>query len=393
MTGKKHTGKAGRLYFLDNLKVFIIFLVIVFHAGYVYESGGFLSFLWIVDDPSKNDLAGIINLILDMFMMPTLFFISGYFAPMSLRSQKGFAFLRSRFKRLMVPWIIAILTLIPFYKLIFLVSRNLPQEQLVSYFHFSGEIMLNQGWLWFLPVLFLFDTLYFLLSKVVPTGFRPNLKLTVIAVFLISVGYSFSMSYWGLSGWTKTVLLDFQNERLLIYFMLFILGSQLNLHHVFSTTPGSRKLYYLANATIWIPMNLYVVFVLNLIFKPGSHIISRIGDLVVLWTSFHLSVLGLLFILINTFRYFLNRKGRLSTALGQYSYGVYIIHFIVMGAIAMLLLNVSLSSTAKLAVLSISTFVACNLILLLYKGASCRLSKRAGFVVVQRPIQGASSRV
>ncbi|MFH2133551.1 MAG: acyltransferase family protein, partial [bacterium] len=93
-----------RLFFLDNLKVFIIFLVVVYHVGYVYEGSGMLSSLWIVDDPAKNNLAGLVNLILDMFMMPTMFFISGYFAPVSLRSKQGWSFITSRFKRLMIPW-------------------------------------------------------------------------------------------------------------------------------------------------------------------------------------------------------------------------------------------------------------------------------------------------
>ncbi len=77
----------NRLFFLDNLRTFIIFLVVFFHAGWVYEKSGILSAVWIVDDPSKNDLAGILNLIMDMFMMPTMFFISGYFAPLSLKTK------------------------------------------------------------------------------------------------------------------------------------------------------------------------------------------------------------------------------------------------------------------------------------------------------------------
>ena len=67
----------NRIYFLDNLRAFIIFLVVWFHAGWVYESSGVLSWVWIVDDPSKNNESGLFNLILDIFMMPVMFFISG----------------------------------------------------------------------------------------------------------------------------------------------------------------------------------------------------------------------------------------------------------------------------------------------------------------------------
>ena len=118
----------------------------------VYESSGVLSWAWIVDDPSKNNFAGLFNLILDIFMMPVMFFISGYFAPMSLKRKTGRSFLVSRFKRLMVPWILAVLILLPLYKVIFSFSRGLPQESLSSYFYFNGGILINQGWLWLLSV-------------------------------------------------------------------------------------------------------------------------------------------------------------------------------------------------------------------------------------------------
>ena len=73
-----------RLYYLDNLRTFLIFLVVLVHAGVVYESSGIMAPYWIVDDPSTSDLPGLVNLILDLFVMPTIFFISGYFTPQSL---------------------------------------------------------------------------------------------------------------------------------------------------------------------------------------------------------------------------------------------------------------------------------------------------------------------
>ena len=80
MTDKeKDTIKGNRIYFLDNLRTFLIFLVVLVHAGWVYESSGIGAFFWIVDDPSTNNLSGILNLIMDIFIMPTMFFISGYF--------------------------------------------------------------------------------------------------------------------------------------------------------------------------------------------------------------------------------------------------------------------------------------------------------------------------
>jgi fucose 4-O-acetylase-like acetyltransferase len=237
----------NRIYWLDNLRTFMIFLVVLVHAGGVYESSGAWASFWIVDDPSTNNLSGILFLIMDIFMIPTIFFISGFFAPLSMKNKKGWAFLKSKFKRLIIPWVIAVLTLIPLYKIIFLYSRNLPQESWTTYFHWSNGIW-SQNWLWFLPVLFLFDVLYFLISN---AKIRiPNISLNgaVLGTFLIGFVYSFSMDIFGLRGWTKIVLLDFQNERLLIYFMTFLLGALCFRLKVFEAKPKSKILYHILNA-------------------------------------------------------------------------------------------------------------------------------------------------
>jgi peptidoglycan/LPS O-acetylase OafA/YrhL len=366
MTNKKKPSNQNRIYFLDNLKAFVIFLVVLNHAGYVYDKSGILSSVWIVDDPSKNALPGILNLIVDMFMMPIIFFISGYFTPLSLKTKTGWCFVISRFKKLMVPWVIAVLTLIPLYKVIFLYARNLPQENLASYFHFSGGILINQGWLWFLPVLFMFDLLYYGLLKLKLLTLNFNLKWTVMTVFLVGFLYSVCMSFLNTYGWTKTLLLDFQNERLLIYFMIFLLGSLCFKLDVFKTLPTSKKLYIFICATCWLPMNVYIIFLVNLFLNPGIYIISYIFDIILVWIGFHLSLFSLLYILINTFRFYLNRSGRILRSLGKYSYGVYIIHFIVLGCIALFLLNTTISSLSKYAILTVSTYLISILVVSLY---------------------------
>jgi fucose 4-O-acetylase-like acetyltransferase len=356
----------NRIYWLDNLRTFMIFLVVLVHAGGVYESSGAWASFWIVDDPSTNNLSGILFLIMDIFMIPTIFFISGFFAPLSMKNKKGWAFLKSKFKRLIIPWVIAVLTLIPLYKIIFLYSRNLPQESWTTYFHWSNGIW-SQNWLWFLPVLFLFDVLYFLISN---AKIRiPNISLNgaVLGTFLIGFVYSFSMDIFGLRGWTKIVLLDFQNERLLIYFMTFLLGALCFRLKVFEAKPKSKILYHILNAINWIPVTVYIFFLLYPWFKPGNYIVSEIIHKLILWLSFHISLLCLLYVMINTFRYYLNKQGRLSKELNGNSYSVYIIHVIVIGGIALTVLNTAIPSLLKYLILTVSTYIACNLIVYFYR--------------------------
>jgi fucose 4-O-acetylase-like acetyltransferase len=354
--------KGNRIYFLDNLRTFMIFLVVLCHAGGVYESSGVWSSFWIVDDPSTNNLSGLVFLILDIFMMPTIFFISGFFAPMSLGNRNGREFLKAKFKRLMVPWIIAVLTLIPLYKVIFLYSRHLPQENWTTYFHFSNGVI-SQSWLWFLPVLFLFNILYLLFSRVNIAISNISLKKAVFGAFLIGFVYSFGMDISGLRGWTKIGLLDFQNERLLIYFMFFLLGALCFGLKIFESNRKSGIFYHVVNAVNWVPVTIYIFFLLYPWFKPGHYIVSEIIHRMILWFSYQVSLFCLVYVMIETFRRYQDKQGKSRNELNRNSYYVYIIHVIVMGGIALLMLDTAIPSLFKYLILTVFTFIACNLII------------------------------
>ena len=231
-----------RLYFLDNLRTFLILLVVLLHSGIVYET--ILEDTWIVSDPMKNSSIGLIRMYVDLFVMFILFYISGYFIPRSIANKSSWAFIKSKFKRIMVPWILAVFTLIPAYKAIFLYSRGLPQEEWYSYFHIFQRVGGNpylfsdnpvQNWLWFLPVLFLFQVVYLALSKNKALSMKLSIRTAVLLTFVIGLAYSLVISFNDLSGWFNSPLLHFQRERLLIYFMVFLLGSLCYKRNVFES--------------------------------------------------------------------------------------------------------------------------------------------------------------
>jgi len=359
---QKETGMF-RIYWMDNLRTAMIFLVVLLHAGLVYESSGIAAFFWIVDDPSTNDLSGVINIVLDIFVMPAIFLIAGFFAPLSLRRKGWLDFVKSKFKRLMLPWVIAVLTLIPIYKIIFLYSRNLPQESWTTYFHWSNGVW-NQNWLWFLPVLFLFNLLYVFFSKLVKNEVSAStLKKSILAAMFIGLGYSLFMDYFSLQGWTKTFLFDFQNERILVYFMVFLIGSLCYQSKIFESDPKSRKAYIITACVAWVPVNFYLFLVIYSILFPGENIFSGIIDKVLIYFSYYLSLLSLLYVVVKSFRFYLDNNGKLVKALNRNSYSVYIIHVVVMGIVATALLDMAIPSIAKHVILAISTYLICNLII------------------------------
>ena len=355
-----------RLFFLDNLRTAMVFLVVLYHSGAVYESSGFFASFWVVDDPSTNDLVGIVNIVIDIFALPAIFFVSGYLAPRSLRTRPGWSFLTHRFRRLMIPWLVAVFTLVPLYKVIFLYSRGLPQEHWTTYFHFSNGGF-SQSWLWFLPVLFLFDAVFWVLHK---SGIRPpriSLGAAVATVFVLGSLWGFGVTVSGHTGWTKTVLLDFQNERLLIYFLVFLLGALCFRLGIFDAPPGRKGLLIAVACTAWIPMNVYMIVLLNLLFRPEQPFVSIPADLFVLWCAFLVSQLSMLYLLLAMFRRWLNSHGKLARGLGANSYAVYVLHVAVLGVLALPLLPADIPSLGKYVVLTLSTYVVCNVLVFGYR--------------------------
>ncbi|MCB9434766.1 MAG: acyltransferase family protein [Ardenticatenaceae bacterium] len=372
-TKEKSTSETKRLHFLDNLRTVIIFLVILYHAGGVYEATGFWASFWIVDDPAINNISGLIGLVTDIFVMSTLFFISGYLAPPSLKKRQVWGFIKRKLSRLIVPWAIAVLTLIPLYKVIYLYSRSLPQEHWTSYFHFSNGNISSQNWLWFLPVLFVFNLLYLLFSKANIRMPNLSLKSAVFSAFLIGFVYSLGMDIFNLRGWTLTPFLDFQHEMVLTYFMFFLLGIFSYRLKILDTKPENPRLYYTVSTLSAIPILVYIIFLLSPLFSPGNFIVSQTIDRVVIWFSFQLSLFSMVYVMIETFWRYFDKTGALWRELNQNSYYVYIIHVIVLGVIATLLLNTAMPSLLKYMTLAVSTFIVSNILVSLYYRAATRL--------------------
>ena len=366
MTDKERSATKGkRLHWMDNLRTFIIFLVVLYHVGGVYEAADMWGWFWIVDDPATISWVGIVGIVFDIFMMPTLFFISGYLTPPSLRKRSNWAFIKGKIRRLMIPWAIAVFTLIPIYKVIFLYSRNLPQEHWSTYFHITNPN--SQNWLWFLPLLFLFAVLYLLLSKLDVR--LPNLSLGAAAVAGSVIGFvsSFGIgSLLGFRSWTLTPLIDFENERVLVYFMAYLLGALAFRRNAFASKPERKTLYIVASSIAWLPVTGHIFVRLFPFFYPEGFEITPVYRLI-WWFSFHLSLPVMVYVMVESFRFYVDRTARIWRELNRNSYGVYIIHVIVIGVFGTLLLNLNLPALAKYLLLIVLAYGVSNLIVSAYR--------------------------
>jgi glucans biosynthesis protein C len=113
-----------RLLFLDNLRIVLIYLVLVAHLNDTYGSVGYLMYR----DPAATDMftftfLSVLNGILMAFGMGLFFLIADYFTPGSYDREGGASFVRDRIICLGIPWRVYALLLQP---LVLYIEYGLP---------------------------------------------------------------------------------------------------------------------------------------------------------------------------------------------------------------------------------------------------------------------------
>ena len=169
--------------------------------------------------------------------------------------------------------------------------------------------------------------------------------------------------------------------------MFFLLGTLSFRLNVFDAKPESKTLYNIVNSTSWIPIMFYIFFLIfPVVFSPGNYLISKVIDRLILWFCFQLSLLSMMYLMIETFRRYLDKPGKIWNELNKNSYGVYIIHVIVIGVIAFLLLNTAIPSVLKYLILIVTSYLASNLIVSLYRKVAIEIKIRRDHSISKKKI-------
>jgi peptidoglycan/LPS O-acetylase OafA/YrhL len=93
---------------LDALRAVAMLLGIVLHAALSF----FLS-MWVVTDVRQNEAYGWLVSAVHGFRMPLFFMLSGYFSAMLIRRRGIGAFVKHRFKRVFLPLLAGVFTIVP----------------------------------------------------------------------------------------------------------------------------------------------------------------------------------------------------------------------------------------------------------------------------------------
>ena len=163
------TSAAIRVAFLDNIRYLMILLVVVYHSVAAYAT---VVPWWFYHD-SSFFAANIIRELLDVFIMPVLFFVSGYFVLPSLQKRSVSKFLVDKARRLLIPWVLAVLIITP------LLFYDTPNQNIKPFWKYWLSFMegfptqlvqlphsLTQGPYWFISLLFVFFVIFALIYAV-----------------------------------------------------------------------------------------------------------------------------------------------------------------------------------------------------------------------------------
>lgn len=329
--------KPGRIYFIDNIRWFIISLVVMMHSAVTYSNMG----RWYYYEPVKLDLAstmffGIILTFTQAYSMGLLFLIAGYFVTGSL-DRKGLGrFLRDRAIRLGIPTLIYMLFIYPAIDYFLLASQwTTPRPSISKYFleyiqslNFLGE----SGPMWFALALLIFSAIYAAYEQNSPGTERPNPKeelpghiAVTGTVLLISAG-AFAIRLLQPIG---TDLMNMQLGFFSSYIILFIAGITACRNNWLLRIPYSLGMIWFKAALIGGTIFWLAIMILGGILDSGDFS-KYAGGLhwqsaaYALWESFF--CVGTCLGLIVSFRERLNWQGKWARFLSDNSFSVYLFH-------------------------------------------------------------------
>ncbi|MFD1774996.1 acyltransferase family protein [Paenibacillus rhizophilus] len=360
-----------RLYYLDNLRVFLTMLVIVFHTSIAYGGAG----SWYYEDVDKSQINAtiivltIFTAVCQAFFMALFFFVSGYFTPKSYDRKGPLRFLSDRLLRLGIPMVLYMLWLGP--TTIYLAKYR--DEQTYAEF-FRESIMhvkkINFGPLWFAEALIYFALFYVLYRMIFKKSEDTSTRPIAFPVGARLLGFALGS---GLAAFlTRFVFplgtgpLELQLGYFPLYILLYIAGILAYRHNWLEQIPSLLSKVWLRTALILIPVFPLLLIVTgalsgNLTYSGGLHLQAF---LYAMWEPF--ICFGVSLGLLCLFQRRMNKASRLMDRLSKLAYTAYIIHPVVVVSSTLLMHQVNLAPLLKFIIVApvsvVLTFAAAQVI-------------------------------
>lgn len=327
-------------------------LVIFHHVAIAYGGEG----LFIIASSTKgtdvfNLGATAILAINQSFFMGMFFVVSSYFSYKSLIKKSKKEFILGKVKRLLVPALVYYFIVSPLISLVIdIVYLNIPFSEL----KYRPEI----GPLWFVLVLFLFDTIFavlFIKKQTVNTTSVPLYKKSILWVAIIGV-ISWVVRFVSPVGYTIPRL-AFQLSHFPQYIFAYIIGimaSRNNWLEVFDTR-SKKVLWYIVPIVISFLGSIGVVISITGSIQQAFGGFNVVSLLYCIWEQ--LMFITLLYGSVALFKERLNYKNRLLKFMGNASFIAYIAHSAVIVLVVILLSLFKINHIISFCIAAISSIV------------------------------------
>jgi glucan biosynthesis protein C len=333
--------KQTRIFFLDNLRAFVVFLVVVLHGSLTYMAYG--PEWWYVVDPNNSLFFTALVLLVDVPIMLVMFFIAGYFAYPSLAKRGPRAFVNDKSTRIGQPWIVGSLLLAPPTAYMIYYSRGVP----MSFWQFWATDfwgpVYQQSVYWFLGILFLFFVLMAIIftasnlfRNLTPVATSPSWRLFVGFAGIMTAGFLALNFVFPLDTWSHNYIFVFQPLRVPLYIGYFILGVVAFQQRWF-TENGYRPGWG------WFPWFLvsglmYVGYRFSIPGPAQTTFILKAGNALL----FNLFCLSSLMFGAAIFQRYVNGNNPFWRSQARNSYGIYYIHPLILYPLAYLFIPIAL---------------------------------------------------
>ena len=345
----------ARHHALDNLRTFVIFLVVLLHAALSYMA--FAPEWWYVLDPQRSLFFTALVLLVDVPIMLIMFFLAGYFALPSLAKRGAAAFLKDKLVRIGAPWVLGSLLLAPPTAYMIYYSRKVPMSLPVFWAtDFWGKAY-QQSVYWYLGVLLLFFALTALLHRASRrfAAWKPRTipgNGGLIAAFLLAM--TFASTAISLSCpvdlWTHVYLFVFQPARVPLYIGYFILGL------VACQRGWFAEGGYAPSRAWWVPACLFsgLVYLAWRLTPVAQPLLGRVVTTVL----FNLFCLSSLMASLAVFRVHVGHTTPFWRSQARCSYGIYYLHPLILYPLALAFVPLGLSIYLKAAAITLLAYLA-----------------------------------
>jgi peptidoglycan/LPS O-acetylase OafA/YrhL len=360
----------NRMTFLDNLRAFVVILVIVLHGSMSYMA--YAPTWWYVLDKQTSLVFTMLVLLVDVPIMPIMFFIAGYFALPSLRRRGARAFVKEKGVRIGLPWVFGALFLAPLTAYMIYVSRQVPMGYLQFWAtDFWGDLY-QQSVYWFLGILFAMFVVLALvytrsrrLRDAAPVRTTPSRKVFALFAALTTAGALLMGLIFPLDTWSHVYLFVFQPVRVPFYIAYFVLGLYAHDHGWFQPEG------YVPSVWTWLWACVlsgiaYLAVRMGAPSSPGAPFVFQALTALL----FSVFCMAALFAGVAVFREKVDGVGRVWSSLAANSYGMYYIHPLILYPLAYVFVAITLP-------LFLKAFVVIALAILLSWAVSAFVLKKA----------------